>query len=174
MISFYRKYLPNVSQLSSSLSDLLRKEVKEPLHIAGENLERFNAIKILLTTAPVLKLPDMTKTFVLQTDASNDGLGAVLCQYYDNSPFPVAYASRKLLDRERKYSTIEKECLAIVFAIQKCKYYLLGKEFIIETDNGRLMRGRLMRGSLVLQPYRFRIVHISGRDNCKADSLSRL
>ncbi|KAK3880810.1 hypothetical protein Pcinc_014731 [Petrolisthes cinctipes] len=115
------------------------------------------------------------------TDASQHGLGAVLLQYFDGQPHPVAYASRKLLDRERKYSTIEREALAIVFGVAKFDYYLRGKEFILETDHKPLVylktskcsNDRLMRWALRLQDYPFRVVHIAGRDNVGADLLSR-
>ena len=181
MVSFYRKFLPGISQLTASISDLLRKDTREPLSFSDSNLDKFKNIKAIPTNKPLLRLPDKDRTFVLQSDASADGLGAVLTQYYDNCPFPVAYASRKLLDREKNYSTIEKECLAIVWAVQKFKYYLLGKEFILEIDHKPLIylkkfrneNSRLMRWSLLLQPYRFRLVHIPGTSNCGADYLSR-
>ena len=118
MVSFYRKFLPGISQLTASLSDLLRKDTREPLSFSDSNLDKFKNIKAILTNKPLLRLPDKDRTFVLQSDASTDGLGAVLTQYYDNCPIPVAYASMKLLDREKNYSTIEKECLAIVCAVQ--------------------------------------------------------
>lgn len=126
MISFYRMFIPKASSLTSSLSDLLRKGVKEPLEWTSLHQEKFEQLKISLSTNPILKLPNVTKPFVLRTDASNEGLGAVLLQYDDGFPFPVAYASRKLLDREKRYSTIERECLAIMFGVQKFNYYLMG------------------------------------------------
>ena len=134
-----------------------------------------------MSDSPVLKLPDVTKKFVLRTDASGTGVGAVLLQYHDNVPHPVAYASRKLLDRETRYSTIERELLAVVWAIQRFKYYLLGATFILEVDHKPLVylnkfkgdNARLMRWALWLQAFHFQIVHIDGRDNVGADFLSR-
>ena len=131
--------------------------------------------------SPVLKLPDITKKFVLRTDASVSGVGAVLLQYHDNVPHPIAYASRKLLDRETRYSTIERELLAVLWAIQRFKYYLLGATFILEVDHKPLVylnkfkgdKARLMRWALGLQAFHFRIGHINGRDNVDADFLSR-
>ena len=82
-----------------------------------------------------LKLPDITQTFILMTDASDRGIGAVLMQEQDNSKMPIAYVSRKLKGSELTYSTIEKEWLAIVWAIQKHKRYFYGKEFVLETDH---------------------------------------
>lgn len=127
IISFYRMFIPNASSLTSSLSDLLRKDVKEPLPWTSDHQKVFELLKTALTTTPILKLSDLTLPFVLRTDASGVGIGAVLNQHQDRYPLPVAYASRKLLDRERRYSTVERECLAIVFGIQKFNYYLTGK-----------------------------------------------
>ena len=77
----------------------------------------------------MLHLPDFSKTFFVRTDASNKGIGAVLLQDHDGIMFPVAFASRKLLLREQNYSTIERECLAIVWTLQKFELYLSGRFF---------------------------------------------
>ena len=95
---------------------------------------------------------------------------------------PVAYFSHKLLDRERKYSTIEKECLAIKLAVKAFQMYLLGRPFIIQTDHQTLQwlsnvkdeNSHLARWSLALQPYQFEIQHRKGRANANADSLSQI
>ena len=84
---------------------------------------------------PVLSLPDFGKEFILQTDACNDGVGGVLFQEEAGVKHPVAFAGKKLLPRERNYSTIEKECLAIVWAVQKFQNFLYGKPFVLETDH---------------------------------------
>jgi hypothetical protein len=181
LVSFYRKFTPNAANLTAPLTDLLRKDVKEPLEFSGEALSNFVRIKEILSTKPVLMLPNCSLPFVLRTDASNSGLGAVLLQYYDDTPHPVAYASRKLLDRERRYSTIERECLAVVWGVNKFKYYLTGTQFVLEVDHKPLVylnkfkgdNSRLMRWALNLQPYCFHIVHIKGSDNVGADYLSR-
>ncbi|XP_042229996.1 uncharacterized protein LOC121871652, partial [Homarus americanus] len=107
MISFYKAFIPQASEYTGPLSDLLRKGHREPLVWNDDLLARFNRLKNSLSTQPILKLPDQHLTFVLRTDASSHGLGAVLLQYVRACPHPVAYASRKLLDRERRYSTIE-------------------------------------------------------------------
>nr|XP_027232840.1 uncharacterized protein LOC113824300 [Penaeus vannamei] len=181
LISFYRMFIPQAASLTSSLSDLLRKNVREPLKWTDELTKVFEQLKAALASKPVLKLPDASHPFVLRTDSSDVGLGAVLLQYVDGHPFPVAYASRKLLDREKRYSTIEKEGLAIMFGIHRFRYYLMGQEFILEVDHKPLIyinkfkgsNNRLLRWSLSLQPYRFRLVHVAGRDNLGADLLSR-
>ena len=100
-----------------------------------------------------------------------------MLQEHDGEKFPVLYASRKLLEREKSYCVVEKECLAIVWAVKKLEPYLYGKEFELETDHQSLIymqNGRIMRWALALQPYRFRIKAIKGSENIGADLLSRL
>ena len=80
-------------------------------------------------------IPDINKEFVLRTDASDIGLGATLLQNRDGHIFPVAYASRKLLDREKRYSVMERECLGIVWGIKKFALYLYSKQFTLQTDH---------------------------------------
>ena len=130
----------------------------------------------------MLKGPDLSQSFVLQTDASERGIGAVLSQYGpDGEEHPVAYYSRKLLPREERYAAVEKECLAIKLGVHAFRVYLLGKPFIIQTDHRSLEwfhrlkenNSRLTRWSLALQPYCFIVEHRKGKDNCNADGLSR-
>lgn len=123
----------------------------------------------------------MSKPFVLQTDASADGLGAILLQEVDGVKHPVAYASKRLLPRERNYSTIEREAFAIIWGIQKFQRYLLGTHFMLETDHhplqyldtAKFQNSRIMRWSLLLQPFRFTVRAIKGTENVGADFLSR-
>ena len=102
----------------------------------GEPQERaYAALKKAVISKPILVLPDVNKEFVLRTDASDIGLGATLLQNRDGHIFPVAYASRKLLDREKRYSVMERECLGIVWGIKKFALYLYGKQFTLQTDH---------------------------------------
>ena len=127
-------------------------------------------VKKRLGTYPILKLPDFSKPFILRTDASGVGLGAVLLQDYDGQKFPVRYASRKLLKCELSYATVEKECLAAVWGVQKFQKYLYGTDFILETDHqplrflqkAQMTNSRVLRWSMTLQPYRYRIRYIPG------------
>ena len=89
----------------------------------------------MLTQAPILRLPDFSRPFIVQADASETGVGAVLLQEYEDGRFPVAYVSKKLKSSELNYSVIEKECLALVFAVKKFYKYLYGKEFVLQTDH---------------------------------------
>ena len=129
-----------------------------------------------------MRLPDVDREFVLQTDASDVGIGAVLMQKYDGTLFPVSYASRKLLPRERNYSVVERECLALVWAVEKFHVLLYGKELTLQTDHAslahiskaKLTNSRILRCSLILQEYRFKVEAIKGTLNVCADYLSRL
>lgn len=119
---------------------------------------------------------------MLQTDASDVGIRAVLMQRCDGMLFPVSCASRKLLPGERNYSVVERECLALVWAVQKFHVLLYGKEFTLQTDHAslahinkaKLTNSRVLRWSLILQEYRFRVKAIKGTLNVCADYLSRL
>ncbi|KAL5491649.1 hypothetical protein EMCRGX_G016981 [Ephydatia muelleri] len=142
----------------------------------------FNLLKEMLCSTPVLNCPDLTSPFILQTDASDRGVGAVLSQYgVDGQEHPIAYFSRKYSAREQNYSTIEKECLAIKLATHAFRVYLLGREFTVETDHRALewlhrlkdSNPRLCRWSLTLQPFKFSVRHKAGVTNGNADALSR-
>jgi len=112
---------------------------------------------------------------------TNIDLGTILLQEINGELMPIAYASRTLFDREMRYAVIERECLAIVWGIEKYKCYLYGKEFYLQTDqqpltylrNMKNSNGRLMRWSLALQAYSFIIQYIKGVNNVGADLLSR-
>ena len=127
-----------------------------------------------------MRNPDPADIFILQTNTSNIGVGAVLSQGAEE--WPVAYFSKKLLDREKNYSVVKKECLAVVLGIKTFEIYLLGKPFILQTDHKALKwlqefkekNTCLTRWSLALQPYNFTIQHRKGTENANADVLSRL
>ncbi|XP_047483006.1 uncharacterized protein LOC125035006 [Penaeus chinensis] len=180
-IGYYRKFVPNFASIAAPLHDLLKKNSSNRLQWSEEKAKCFNKLKLSLVSKPVLCLPDDSKTFYVRTDASDIGLGAVLLQNMNEINMPICYASRKLLDREAKYAAIEKECLAIVWAIQKFKVYLYGRDFILQTDQQPLVylknmkntNGRLMRWALALQCYSFTVEYIKGSENVGADILSR-
>ena len=179
LTGYYRKYIPNYAQIAEPLTRLTKKTPRQ--FVWSEDSERaFTRLKEALQAAPVLRSPDYQKMFILQTDASQHGLGALLSQRgEDGEEHPVTFVSRKLLPREQRYAAVEKECLAIVWAIQSLRVYLFGRAFCIQTDHHPLQwlqrmknkNMRLTRWSLVLQPYKFVIVHRRGQDNANADSL---
>ena len=141
-----------------------------------------NEIKHFLSNKPILKLPDCNHIFIVRTDATNTGLGRSLLQQYDGIRHPVIYASKKLLPHETRYSVIEFDCLAIVWAFSKYLNYLYGSEFILEVDHQPLLylqstqyqNTRIMRWNLLLQSYKFVVNNVKGKDNLTVDYLSHI
>ena len=123
MAGWFSSFIPNFSELSASLSDMTKKGKPNNLVWDERELESFNKLKCALAQKPILRLPDFSKPFVLQVDASERAIGCALMQEYEGKLFPVSYGSRKLLDRERHYSCIERES-ALVFGVRKFEEYL--------------------------------------------------
>ena len=144
--------------------------------------EAFRKLKQRLSQAPILAFPDFTKTFVLDTDASNDGLGAVLSQENDGRETVVVYASRVLSKAERRYCVTRRELLAVVTFLQHFRPYLLGRHFVVRTDHWSLNwlcnfknpENQLARWLERMQEYDFDIVHRPSRKHGNADALSRV
>ncbi|KAG1956974.1 gag-pol fusion protein [Pimephales promelas] len=182
MAGWYRRFVPNFSARVAPLTDLTRKNCPNQICWTEEAMEAFQDIKAAVCEEPVLYCPNFEEPFVLQTDASDIGIGAVLLQGGSDNRHPVAYVSRKLYPREVRYSTVEKECLAVKWALDTFRYYLLGREFTIETDHRPLQwmdrmrdtNARITRWYLSMQPYKFNIQHVPGKSNTTADFLSRL
>ena len=150
----------------------------------NDNLEQaFNRIKLLFSSSVLINYPEINKPFYLQTDASDVALGAILFQVDEvGNPCPIIYASRTLKGAELAYYTTEKELLAIVWALQKFRSYIMGGKVIIRTDHKaltflktcKLLSGRLTRWTMAIQDYDISIEHCSGKNNLVADTLSRL
>ena len=180
-VNFYRRYIPNCAELLAPITDLTKNRAPNQVHWGEAQEKAFVDVKRILSSGPILKLPDLSKVFILQTDASNLGMGACLMQEHDGKRHPVMYASKKFLPRERNYSVGEREALAIVWAVSKFHQYLYGTHFILESDHRPLeyfntthsSSPRLMRWSLALQPYRYTVKYIRGAENVLADYLSR-
>ncbi|GBM07282.1 Retrovirus-related Pol polyprotein from transposon 297 [Araneus ventricosus] len=180
LTGFYRRFIPNYSKTALPLTNLTREETKF-VWSESEQLA-FETLRDCLASAPCLKLPDFTREFSISTDASNYALGAVLVQSDDEGfKHPVAFASRKLGPTEVKYSTVEKECLGVLFGITQFKNYVYGTKFTLYSDQQSLSKikkfkdptSRISRWLLTLQQYDFSIVHKPGRLNLMADYLSR-
>lgn len=177
--SWYRRFIPDFSTLISPLTALLKKNRK---FVWTEECETaFHKIKECLVTAPILNCPDYDLPFVVQTDASGYGLGAVLTQPHPDGDRVISYLSRSLTRQERNFSTTERECLAVLWAIEKLRPYLEGVPFTVITDHYSLVwlqnlqgpSGRLARWAVRLQQYDFKIVHRKGKNHIVPDTLSR-
>ena len=182
MANYYRGFIPNFAQITAPLSDLLRKNMPNTI-VWNEDCENsFCELKKALSKEPVLHLPDYSKTFFVQTDASDKAIAGILSQRTDNGKeYPIAYRSRKLSIREQYWPTVEKECLAIVWAISQFEYYIWGRKFVVETDHKPLSwlnqvrnrNKRLMKWSIFLQELDIDFVHRKGKDHTNVDALSR-
>lgn len=179
LASWYRRFIPSFSTIVSPLTKLTQKN--QPF-IWDEGCERaLNTIKQTLVSAPILACPDFNLPFYVETDASDYGLGAVLTQRHPDGERVVCYLSRALSKQEKRFSTTEKETLAILFSIEKLRPYLEGTKFYVITDHYCLKWlfsikdpiGRIARWALRLQQYDFEVIHRRGKDHLVPDALSR-
>jgi hypothetical protein len=180
MTGYYRKFIANYSKIAAPLYLLLKKDAQ---FLWGDDQEHaFQKLKGKLISRPILQYPDFSKEFILTTDASNDGIGAILSQGQIGKDLPIAYASRNLNKAERSYTTSEKELLAIVWGIKHYRPYLYGRKFTIVSDHKPLMwimnikdpGSRLLRWRIKLEEYDYEIVYKKGALNTNADTLSRM
>ena len=185
-MNYYSKFIANLHPMCSGLYELTRQGTKWRWSEAEESL--FQKLKTLISTNDTLVHYDESLPIILQTDASDSGVGAVLMhQVKEGTLRPIAFASRILDDREKRYSAIDKEALAIIFGVTKFHQYIFGLQFILCSDHKPLERilgpkneipklavGRLQRWALLLSTYNYVLRHIQGKDNVIADALSRL
>ena len=180
LASYYRRFVPGFSKVAGPLHALTKKDVA--FVWSPECQQAFDHLKELLTAAPVLTFPDFQRPFILETDASGCGLGAVLAQEHpDGAVRPIAYASRSLQKHERNYGITELEGLGVVWAVKHFRPYLYGHKCSVYTDHEALKSllntphpsGKLARWGLALQELDLTILHRSGKRNANADALSR-
>ena len=182
LTGYYRRFIPNYAEHSYYLTEATRKAASDRVVCNDDLLSEFTYLRDVLCGMPSLTLPVPTDNFLLQTDASGVGLGAVLSVVRGEEELPVAFYSKKLQPRERRYSASELEGLAVVAAVHHFQPYLISHPFIIETDHRALVflgtaqhqNGRLARWAMKLQPYTFTIRYRPGALNSNADVLSRL
>ena len=181
MIGYYRPFIQNFAKIAYPLTDLLKKE--NNFEWKEEQQQAFNMLKECLMKDPVLVYPDFKKDFYLACDASGTGLGAVLLQKNKTRMRAVSYASRVLNNVEMKYSTTERECLAVVWALKKFRYLILGYKVHILTDHKPLLdlfkkrdfinNQKFNRWFLAVLEYGPEFKYIPGQYNTLADGLSR-
>ena len=179
LASYYRRFVRGFSEIARPLTELTRAGAEWKWSTSQHTA--FNRLKLALTTAPVLMLPDLEKQFVVTTDASDAAVGAILEQDFGNGLQPIAFASRKLNNAEMRYSAYERELLGIVWAIAQWKHYFRGlHSVVIQTDHAPLrhlpnqasVNARVWKWINIMQGYDLEIRHIPGKRN-PADTLSR-
>lgn len=179
LCNYYRRFVKNFSLIALPLTNLLKKTI--PFKWETTQQQAFDKLIAALTSHPVLRQPDLTKPFVIHTDASGYALGAVLSQWQDGLEYACAFISRTLNKHEINYGITEKECLAVVFAVNQFRPYVYGTKFTVVTDHSALKwlmsvsepAGRLARWAMSLQCFDFDIQHRRGVKHTNADALSR-
>jgi len=179
LCSYYRRFVNGFSEIAAPLHALQKKNVtfrwSEECQLAFETLKR------KLTEAPILALPRDHGLLILDTDASDHGIGAVLSQVQNGEEKVLSYASRLYSDAERRYCVTRKELLAVVFFLKHFRQYLLGREFLVRTDHAALQWlrktpepiGQQSRWLEVLEEFHFTVEHRPGMKHANADALSR-
>ena len=182
LASYYRRFVPEFSKIASPLHSLLKQDAV--FCWTTECQQAFDQLKRLLVNAPVLAYPQFQSghPFIVETDASLKGLGAVLAQQQaDDKVHPIAFASRSLSFHERNYGITELETLGLIWAAKLFRPYLLGHHCVVFTDHSACTSllssphpsSKLARWAMAIQVLDLDIRHRSGKSNCVADALSR-
>ncbi|GJU28371.1 reverse transcriptase domain-containing protein [Tanacetum coccineum] len=177
---FYRRFIQDFSKIARPMTHLLEKET--PFVFSKDCIDAFQTLKKKLTEAPILVVPDWNLPFKLMCDASDFAIGAVLGQRKMKHFQPIHYASKTMTEAQIHYTTTEKEMLAVVYAFEKFRPYLVLSKSIVYTDHSALKylmnkqdaKPRLLRWVLLLQEFDITIRDKKGSENLTADHLSRL
>nr|GEW10632.1 reverse transcriptase domain-containing protein [Tanacetum cinerariifolium] len=177
---FYRRFIKDFSKIARPMTRLLEKDT--PFIFSKECVEAFQTLKRKLTEAPILIAPDWDMPFELMCDASDFTIGAVLGQRQDKHFRPLHYASKTMTEAKSNYTTTKKEMLAVVYAFEKFRSYLIMNKSIVYTDHSALKyrfakkdsKARLLRWVLLLQEFTYKVIDTKGAENLAADHLSRL
>ena len=178
-VTWYSKFVPNLADIAAPLNRLRQKGIEWDW--SDECEASFRQLKSILASEPVLAYPDLTRPLVVHTDASDTGLGAVLLQEGDGNLHTIAYASCSLNAAESNYSATEKECLAVIWALDKWRVYLEGSHFQVVTDHQALtwlfkkarLTGKFAGWVLRLQAFSFDVTYRPGVLHLVPDALSR-
>lgn len=176
---YYRKHIKSYSKIALPLTELTKNENK--FTWTSECEEAFNKLKQALVNPPILAYPVYGKDYILQTDASGEAIGLVLGQIQNGKQVVISYGGKKLTNSEKKFSTTERECLAVVVGLKQFEPYLRGTHVKIQTDHSALKwiltqkqpQGRLARWLAFLQTFDYEVEHRAGIRMGNADGLSR-
>lgn len=179
--NYYRCFIPNFAKITRPLNELTR--LQTTFKWTEECQLAFNKLKNYLLDPQVLAYPDLTKQFIVTTDASKTGYGAILSQIINNVERPISFMSKSFSKGEQNKSTIEQELLAVYYSINHFKPYIFGTHFIVRSDHRPLVylfnlkdpTSKLSRIRADLdESYSFTIEYIKGKTNILADALSRI
>ena len=179
LCSYYKKFIEDFSTIARPLIRLTEKQVK--FHWEDAERNAWETLKLKLTSTPVLAYPDPALPFILDTDASEYGIGAVLSQVKEGEERVICYGSRTLTKLERKYCVTRKEMLACVFFVRHFHHYLAGRHFTLRTDHSSLRwlrsfhspEEQVARWLQIIDSYDFTIEHRPGKMHGNADAMSR-
>ncbi|GKC50199.1 reverse transcriptase domain-containing protein [Tanacetum coccineum] len=177
---FYRRFIKDFSKISRPMTHLLEKNT--PFIFSNECIQAFEMLKKKLTEAPILIAPEWDLPFELMCDASDFAIGAILGKRHEKHFRPIHYASKTMNKAESHYTTTEKEMLAVVYAFEKFRSYLILNKSIVYTNHSALKyffakkdsKARLLRWVLLLQEFTFKVIDTKGAENLVANHLSRL
>lgn len=178
-VGYYRRFCADYATIASPLNRLTSKKVQFEWNSEAD--DAFKKLKEIMTTPPTLAYPDPKEQYILDTDASLDGVGAVLSQIQHGEERPIAYYSKTLSSSEKNYCTTRRELLGVVLSVKHFRPYLYGKEFMLRTDHASLQwlyrrkepSHQVARWLEILAEFKFQLKHRAGRDHSNADGLSR-
>ena len=179
MIGWYSRFIARLAEYKAPLTKLMRIDVR--WHWMKEQQEAFEKLKLALTQAPLLARPDLSLPFTLQTNASDYAIAGVPTQVFNGKEHLIYFVSRTLSRAERNYTVTEKECLAVLWSIQRLRGYLQGEKFTVIADHHSLLwlnnlrdpTGRLARWHTALQKYNIDFIHRKRALHKVSDTLSR-
>ena len=180
LCSYYRRFVKDFAQIARPLHKLCEKGSN--FSWSKDAKDSFQSLKESLTTAPVLAYPHLGQQFVLDTDASEHSVGAVLSQVLDGQEHVIAYISKAMNVHERTYCVTRKELLAMILALKNFHTYLYGQKVLLQTDNAAVSwmqslkrpTGQVARWLQELGTYDLTVVHRPGKKHVNADGLSRM
>lgn len=179
LAGYYRRFIPNFSTVSFAMTRLTQKNRR---FVWDESCQKsFEKLKQLLVSSPILVYPTLKGQFILDTDASLFGIGAVLSQVQNGEERVIAYASRTFNRSQRRYCTTLRELLSVITFVQHFRHFLWEPKFLIRTDHASLVwlksfknpEGIVARSISILDTYDYKIEHKGGSQHLNADSLSR-
>nr|GEZ41999.1 reverse transcriptase domain-containing protein [Tanacetum cinerariifolium] len=179
-VGFYRRFIKDFLKISRPMTHLLEKN--SPFIFSNDCIQAFRTLKEKLTEAPILIAPNWDQPFELMCDASDFTVGVVLRQRVQKHFWPIHYANKTMTQAETNYTTTEKQMLAVVYAFEKFRSYLIMNKSIVYTDHSALKylfakkdaKARLLRWILLLQEFDFKVIDTKEAENYAADHLSHL